>query len=138
MSAAVLLATLHGIGAEVAADGSELVVNAPADRLAPELVMELRDRKPQVIALLNGETCIHCEGPIDWRRPTCVAFGDGTGAHLACYEEAELARLLAAGKRAAASPEALADPAELTLAGRAAVSAVTARNDPMNLQPVDA
>jgi hypothetical protein len=32
-------------------------------------------------------TCKHCRGVIDWKRDG-VAFGDGSGAHVACYERA--------------------------------------------------
>jgi hypothetical protein len=32
-----------------------------------------------------GDACRHCGRPVDWRRDG-VAFADGSGAHLACYE----------------------------------------------------
>ena len=117
MSAAVLLAALHGIGAELAADGSELVVKAPADRLAPELVMELRDRKPQVIALLNGETCIHCEGPIDGGARPASPSATAPARTWAATRRPRWPGCSRPGARRWESPEALADPAEVMLRG---------------------
>ena len=38
-------------------------------------------------ALPPGAACRHCGLPIDWRCDG-VAFADGSGAHLACYESA--------------------------------------------------
>jgi hypothetical protein len=117
MSATALLLKLQGAGATVLADGSELVVKAPAGVLSPLLVSELRDRKREVLAVLAGERCRYCEGPLDWRRPGGVAFADGTGAHLGCHGEAEIAHLLAAAERVVASPDALADEAETLFMG---------------------
>lgn len=122
MSAALLLSRLYDLGAEVAAEGSELVVKAPPGSLAPNDVEELRHRKLALLGILAGELCAFCEGAIDWRRPNCVAFADGTGAHLGCYEEAEVARLLAAARRAV-NPALAADPAEVMLRGEADLDA---------------
>ena len=44
-----------------------------------------------------------------WSQPGAVAFADGSGAHVACYEQAEAARIRAAAGRAVESPDALAD-----------------------------
>src|SRR3954451_7702150 len=96
-----------------------LLVRAPAGRLTPDLVEELRHRKAVLLAILTGEFCRYCEGAIDWRRPHAVTFADGMGAHIACYEEAEVARLLVAGRRAVESLDALADGAEAMLRGLA-------------------
>jgi hypothetical protein len=52
-----------------------------------------------------------------WPRPAGVVFGDGTAAHNACDEAAEVARI----KRLAAnalSPEAMNDPAEMMVRGQ--------------------
>jgi len=117
MSAAALLMKLQDGGASVWAEGTELVVRAPSGRLAAADVEELRHHKPALLALLAGDHCRYCEDRIDWRRPSCVAFGDGTSAHLGCYEEAAVARLLAAGSRAVESPDALEDSAEVMLRG---------------------
>ena len=117
MSAAALLTRLQNAGASIRHDDGKLLVRAPTGRLTPDLVEELRHRKPLLLAILAGDHCRYCEDAIDWRRPHAVAFADGTGAHLACYEEAEVARLLEAGRRAVESPDALADPAEAMLKG---------------------
>ena len=117
LSAAALLTRLQNAGASVRHDDGKLLIRAPTGRLTPDLVEELRHRKPLLLAILAGDRCRYCEDAIDWRRPHAVAFGDGTGAHLACYEEAEVARLLEAGRRAVESPDALADTAEAMLKG---------------------
>lgn len=118
MSAAALLARLREGHAEVRADGAELVVRIAPGRLSPADMEELRHRKPVLLGILSGDLCGFCEGTIDWRHPTCVAFADGTGAHLGCYEEAEVARLLAAAQRAA-NPDLAADPGEIMLRSEA-------------------
>ena len=53
-----------------------------------------------------------------WPAPVGVVFADGTAAHHACYERAEVERI---ERRAAnaVSPEALADEAEVKLRGEA-------------------
>jgi hypothetical protein len=117
MSATALLARLHRLGAEIATDGSELVVKAPPGRLAAADVEELRHRKPALLGVLMGDLCMYCEDAIDWRRPYGVTFGDGTAAHLGCYEEAEVARVCEAARRAVLSPDAIADPAEVMIRG---------------------
>ena len=66
--------------------------------------------------MFSGDHCRRCGRLIDWRRDG-VAFADGTGAHLACHEEAEVTRLLEAGRAAVESPDALADEAEAMLKG---------------------
>ena len=83
----------------VRAEGEELVVQAPEAAMSPLVLSELRDRKRQMLAVLTGACCRYCDGPIDWRR-SAVAFADGTAGHVGCYEEAEVARLLASAKRA--------------------------------------
>ena len=92
-------------------------VRARTGRLTPDLVEELRHRKPVLLSILTGDSCRYCEGAIDWRRPHAVTFADGTGAHIDCYEEAEVARLVEAGRRAVENPDALADGAEAMLRG---------------------
>jgi hypothetical protein len=119
VSAAALLARLHGLGAEVAADGPELVVRVPADRLAPADVEELRHRKPALLGVLAGDLCRFCEGPIDWRRPGGAAYGDGTAAHSGCHKEAQVVRTWAAAARAT-EPALAADEGEVMLRGEIA------------------
>ena len=64
-----------------------------------------------------NNSCRHCGGDIDWCRGLGLAFADGTIAHVACDDGAEVARLLEAGRRVVESPDALADPAELMVRG---------------------
>ena len=62
--------------------------------------------------------CRRCGEPVDWRPSaprTAVPFLDGTVAHLACDDAAEVARVLAGADRVMNSPDALADMAELML-----------------------
>jgi hypothetical protein len=117
VSAAALLTRLLNAGAFVRHEGGTLLVRAPFGQLTPDLLEELRHRKPALLAILTGDACRHCEGAIDWRRTHSVAFADGTGTHLGCYAEPEVARLLEAGRRAVESPDALADEAEAMLKG---------------------
>ena len=49
-----------------------------------------------------------------WPRPSGIVFADGTAECSRC-EAREVERLLAAGRRAVESPDALADPAETML-----------------------
>jgi hypothetical protein len=65
----------------------------------------------------SADRCRRCGGEIDWRVPGSLAFADGSAAHGACDEQAELVCLAAAGRRAVASPDALADQAEVMLRG---------------------
>lgn len=112
MSAAALLMKLQDAGASVRAEEGDLVVTAPYGVLSPLVVSELRERKPLVLEVLTGRRCRYCEGALDWRRPA-VAFADDTGAHLGCYEEAEVARLMAAAARAVAGVVVTSDDGEL-------------------------
>jgi hypothetical protein len=84
-------------------------------RVGPELLARLRGHKPAVIAIATGAACRFCRALVDWREPGGIAFADRRAAHVTCYERAEVERLLAAGRRAAESPDALADEAELLL-----------------------
>jgi hypothetical protein len=117
MSAAALLRALRDDGVEVALKGRDLSLKAPMGRVGPQTVLRLRSLKHEIVALLSGDTCLHCERRIDWTRPDGVVFADNTAAHLHCYQRTEVERLLAAGRRAVESPDALADPAEVGLAG---------------------
>jgi hypothetical protein len=52
----------------------------------------------------------HGDIVLDWPRPVGVAHGEGTASCLACHHEQS-------AKRAALSPDVLADPAEPTARG---------------------
>lgn len=98
-------------------DGDALDVWSARD-LPPDLLDGLRRAKPEVLALLaDPNRCRFCGEPVDWSGPGALCFADGSAAHLVCAERAEVARLLAAGSRAALAPDALDDAAEVTLRG---------------------
>jgi hypothetical protein len=82
---AALLAEARGAGLTVWLAGEEIRLRAPE---APpvELLARLCAAKAELLALLRGDTCRYCGRPILWPHPGAVAFGDGTGAHLLCYE----------------------------------------------------
>jgi hypothetical protein len=96
-----------------AADG---FIDWSAKQAPPEaFLVRLAAAKPVLVQLLDGSLCRHCFERMDWRSGNSLAFGDGTAAHLTCADQLEVARLLAAGRRAVSSPDALADPAEVML-----------------------
>jgi hypothetical protein len=114
VTAAALLAEARA--AEVTlrlVDGKPKVAGQPS----PELLGRLRAAKAELVDLLSGTCCRHCGAAIDWRHPSCIAFQDGMGAHLRCYEDAEIARLHAAAERALAGVVATSDEGELLRAG---------------------
>jgi hypothetical protein len=53
---------------------------------------------------------------MNWPAPVGVMFADGTGAHHACHERAEVERIRARAANAM-MPAALADEAEVTARG---------------------
>ena len=82
--------------------------HASQERAGPNELNELNELSPDA-------RCRWCDQIIDWRRGLGLAFADGIVAHVACDDEREIERYLAAGRRAVESPDALADPAELML-----------------------
>jgi hypothetical protein len=61
-------------------------------RVGPALMARLERHKAAVIELLAGNLCRYCGDGIDYGRPGCLVFSDGSGAHLGCYERAETER----------------------------------------------
>jgi len=55
MSPEMLLAELRAQGATLAIDGDQVVIDAPAGVLTPELLADLRGHKPEVLGLLARE-----------------------------------------------------------------------------------
>ena len=114
MSAAVaLLAEAEASGASLRLAGNG---NVKAAGVPLPLLARLREHKAELLELLAGHLCKHCGEAMDWPAPVGRMFADGTGAHHACHEHAELERI----RRRAAnafSPEAATDPAELTVHG---------------------
>ena len=114
MSAAVaLLAEAEAAGASLRAAGNGNVRAAGAP-LA--LLARLREHKAELLELLTANACRHCGEAMDWPGPVGRMFADGTGAHHACHERAEVERIRARAANAV-SPEALGDAAELTVRG---------------------
>ena len=114
MSAAALLAEARAAGVTLRLAGSTPKV---AGSPSPELLARLRAARVEVVELLRGDRCRWCGGHMGWPAPVGVVEGTGASLHHHCYHTAEVERLLAAGRRAAASPDALADPAEVLLRG---------------------
>jgi TubC N-terminal docking domain len=56
MSASTFLDSLAAYDVLVWADGAALAYDAPASALTPELLSELRAHKPELLALLRGES----------------------------------------------------------------------------------
>ena len=114
MSAAVALraeAEAGGVRLRLAGDGKVRAAGAP-----PELLARLREHKAELLDLLAGHVCRHCGEVMDWPAPVGRMFGDGTAAHHACHERAEVERIRARAANAL-SAEALADEAEVTVRG---------------------
>ena len=112
MSAAVALrAEANGVRLRLAGDGKVKAAGAP-----PALLARLREHKAELAELLAGHLCKHCGEVMDWPGPVGRMFGDGTGAHHACHERAEVKRIRVKAANAL-SAEALADPAEVTIRG---------------------
>jgi hypothetical protein len=104
------------LGVTLAVAGS--FIDWSARQVPPEaFLVRLAAAKPELIRLLDGGLCRHCGEGIDWRAGHGLAFADGAVAHVACADQLEVARLLAAGQRAVLSPDALADEAEVMLHG---------------------
>jgi hypothetical protein len=113
LSAALALrdeAEVSGVRLRLSADGKVKVGGGAP----PELLARLREHKAELAELLAGHLCKHCGGVMNWPAPVGVMFADGTGAHHACHEQAEVERIKARAANAV-SPAALADEAEVTI-----------------------
>jgi hypothetical protein len=116
MIATRLLAEAKAAGVRLRVEGGVVRMTARHEPSAA-LLAKLREHKPAILALLTCKRCQYCGDSIAWRQPGGLTFADGTGAHLICYEQAEMERLLAAARHVLESPDALAGEAELTLHG---------------------
>src|SRR5215211_3466693 len=74
---------------------------APSKGAQPYELNEVNELSP-------ATRCRWCDEAIDWPAGAGLAFGDGSVAHVACDDEREVERLLAAGRRAVESADALA------------------------------
>jgi hypothetical protein len=109
VSAVALLAEARDAGVTLRLAGSTPKV---AGSPSPELLARLRGARVEVVELLRGDRCRRCGDRLAWRSPAGIRLADGTAECMEC-EAGEAERLLAAGRRAAESPDALADPAEV-------------------------
>jgi hypothetical protein len=115
LSAAVaLLAEAEASGASLRLAGNG---NVKAAGVPLPLLARLREHKAELLELLAGHLCKHCGEVLNWPAPVGVMFADGTGAHHACHERAEVERIRARAANAT-TPAALADEAELTARGK--------------------
>ncbi len=115
MTAALALrddAEASGVRLRLSADGKVKVGGGAP----PELLSRLRERKLELAELLAGYLCRHCGEVMNWPAPVGVMFADGSGAHHACHERAEVERVRARAGNAL-SVLALADEAEVTVRG---------------------
>ena len=94
------------------ADGKPKVAGNPS----PELLARLREHKAEIVEILKGDRCRWCGELLAWPGPAGVVFGDGTAECMPCVDR-EVSRIRASAERAVASPDALADPAEVMLRG---------------------
>ena len=62
------------------------------EALPADLFEALYEQLPELREVLAGRRCRFCAQPINWSRFDNVAFGDGSGAHLGCYERVEAER----------------------------------------------
>jgi hypothetical protein len=99
--AAAALALAHEAGVRLWVDeaGRLKVVGRP-EEVPAEVLAALRQHRAEVLELLTGYRCRYCGRRVTWNEPGGVPFADGTAAHVSCYDHAEIARLLEAGRRA--------------------------------------
>lgn len=138
------MSTIEALLAEVAQAGAALSIErgklaTRGETLPSDLVARLLAAKPEVIEALRRQRqrqrqqpqhedapkppepaaapsrCRYCGEPIAWRRPSALGFADGTAAHLACYEQAEVERLLAASERAVGGAIGTSDEGEILM-----------------------
>ncbi len=115
MSGAVAaLALAQEAGVRLRVDEGKLKVIGRPETVPAEVLATLRLHKAEVLELLTGRRCWHCSRVLDWREPgVAIAFADATGACVRCYEEAEVARLLEAGRRVTKDVVTINDNGEL-------------------------
>jgi hypothetical protein len=112
--AAAALALTQEAGVQLRVDAGRLKVVGRPETVPAEVLATLREHKAEVVELLTGHRCRYCGRRLDWREPgVAIAFADGTGGCLRCYEAAEIARLLEAGRRAVEGAVAINDDGEI-------------------------
>jgi hypothetical protein len=111
--AAAALALAQEAGVRLRVDAGRLKVVGQPEAVPAEVLATLREHKAEVLELLTGHCCRYCGRRVTWREPGGVPFVDGTAAHVLCYNQAEIARLMAAGRRAVKNVVTTSDDGEL-------------------------
>jgi hypothetical protein len=90
---------------------------ASSDTLKPSIHAGYPTNPTYPTGLVHAsERCRLCDAPLPWPEPAGIVLADGTAECMRCAEH-EAWRILSAAERAAISPDALADEAELTIRG---------------------
>jgi hypothetical protein len=92
MSAIALLAEAAAAGVSLRLEPAGTVHLTATTPPSAELLAGLREHRREIVALLRGDACRYCGGPIRWSEPGGLVFDDGRGAHVHCYDRVETAR----------------------------------------------
>jgi hypothetical protein len=112
--AVAALALAQEAGVRLRVDKGRLKIAGRPEAVPAELLATLREHKAEVLELLTGHRCRYCAKRLDWREPgVAIAFADGAGGCVRCYEEAAITRLLEAGRRAVKDAVATSDDGEI-------------------------
>jgi hypothetical protein len=112
--AVAALALAQEAGVRLRVDEGRLKVVGRPETVPAELLATLREHKAEVLELLTGHRCRYCGKRLDWREPgAAIAFADGSGGCVRCYEAAEITRLLEAGRRVVKDAVAVSDDGEI-------------------------
>jgi hypothetical protein len=106
---AALLGEAEAAGCSFAVAGARVTLLAEG-RPPDGLVARLREYRAEILELLRGGRCRHCGARLAWPAPVGVVHAGGKASCWGCY-------YAAAAHRAVASPDALADEAEVVLRG---------------------
>jgi hypothetical protein len=108
------LAQAQEAGVRLRVDAGKLKVVGRPETVPAEVLATLRQHKAEVLELLTGSRCRYCGRRLDWREPgAAIAFADGSGGCVRCYEAAEITRLLEAGRRVVKDAVAVSDDGEI-------------------------
>jgi hypothetical protein len=110
--AAAALALAQEAGVRLRVDAGRLKVVGQPEAVPAEVLATLREHKAEVLELLTGHRCRYCGRRVTWREPGAVPFADNTAAHVLCYDQAEIARLMAASRRVTKDAVATSDAGE--------------------------
>jgi hypothetical protein len=111
--AAAALALAQEAGVRLRVDEGKLKLVGRPEAVPAEVLATLREHKAEVLELLTGCRCRYCGRRVVWTEPGGITFADGTAAHVLCYDQAEIARLLEAGRRAVEGAVAINDDGEI-------------------------